>query len=117
LHFVGIANSQLQLVVLYRRDVAHADDLELLFKSARDSFDHIGQQRARQTVGRSSSPAFPLPRDHQRLAIFGHRRADLRYELARELAQFAFDLHSLTVDGDFDVTGDGDRFFSNAGHL
>ena len=52
--FVGIADAQLKFVVLHDGHVTDADDLELLFESLGDSFDHIGQQRAREAVERSS---------------------------------------------------------------
>src|SRR5438552_12304278 len=101
------AERELQLLARERGPVARSTDLEITDVAGRDALDHVGEQRARETVDGPRLLALVRPHDRERRVGPTHR--DERMEGPAELALRPLhrDLSSahLHVDAVRDVDG------------
>src|SRR6185436_18617819 len=103
LNFVGIPNAKLQRVLLQRRQVAHADDLQLALVTLGDADNHVLNHRAAQPVQRSGQAAFALAGDQYLFLGFVVARRDLGPQAPGQFAQRTLDRDLAAADADLDA--------------
>src|SRR4051794_31672311 len=94
---MAVAQVELQLLADELGTVPHAGDLEALAVPGRDAGDHVGHQRAGQSVQLARALVVSGPLDDERVAVADE--IELRRDLTGELASGAFHIHARAVDG------------------
>ena len=114
-HRMREAENQVEVLALLFYAVANANDFESLLETLGHAFDHVVDESASGAV-HSAGELFIVRAGEGELVaieIDGDELVDVRLELA----EGAFHLDVLTIDVNFDASGDSDYSFSNTRHL
>jgi hypothetical protein len=113
---IGQTYPQADRLAFDRRLITDADDLELFLVTVGSPFDHVPNQSPGQSVV-SAGRAF-IVRALDDYLLFGIVifHGDFAAMLPLQLALRAFHVDHTSIHGKLDIRGNGNRFFSKAGH-
>src|SRR5271155_310316 len=113
-HRVRVADRQLEVLALELRAVADALDLETLLVARGHALDHVGNERAGESVQGTMLAAIGGPGDDDLVAILGH--CDVARDALGKLALRALHADRLGLDRHGDAGGHGDGLSTDPGH-
>ena len=114
-HRMRVAERQLDCIgSLGRGAIADTDDLELFAIAVGDADDHVGNERARQPMERTSLTLFVRALDEQLCTVLTHR--DVAGQFAVQRALGAIDLEHAARHLDVDACRHRNRGFTYTGH-
>src|SRR5262249_18321025 len=115
---IGVADRQLDALILGRRLIADALDFEALLVALGDALDHVGDEAARQAVQRARQSLVVGARPLHRLARLVHLDLDEAVIGEFELLPLgAFDEDLAIDDVDLDAGGDGYGLLADSRHF
>ena len=107
-----VAEREVEVVAGLGGTVADALNLEALAEPFGDAFDHVGDQRPGQTVGRAVRLGFTVALDDDATAFDFH--LDDRQNALLEFAFWPLDAHDRIGHLNGDFLGNRDRQFTNS---
>src|SRR5439155_4613299 len=111
---VRVAERQLQALALQLSAVPDADNFKLALEPILDAVDHVGDERAHETVQRPHRPMVRAAPDREHVLFHRDRQAP-GHRLA-ELALGALRLDGLALDGYLDPRRDRNGLLADSGH-
>src|SRR4051812_28899481 len=114
LQLVRQSHAKLQHLPLESRQIADADDLQLLLVALLHADDHVVHDRTGQPVQSPGLPLVILAADDDLLVRLVHLHVYFLAVLPGELPLGPFHVHGLAADADLDAVQDGNRFIADA---